>query len=155
VALGGLGLFKVDDFLAAQKIRWVIMASRNCDAEWKVKIINNSIVDVWRWHDAPNGKLDPLLKGFFHAVDTLKFKYVRLGNNFRKMPIFGEKLFTTRVRSQQFLNLDDLDTLPSESVRKCLINTTVSSISNNERLYSREELEHLNIMAWSSTGTSL
>jgi hypothetical protein len=142
VALGGLGLFKVDDFLDAQKIRWVIMASRNCDAEWKVKIVNNSIGDVWRWHNAPNGKLDPVLKGFFHAVDNLKSKYVRLGNNFRKMPIFGEKLFTTRVRSQQFLNLDDLDSLSTDRVRKCLINTTIGGISINERLYSREEMEH-------------
>jgi hypothetical protein len=47
--LGGLGLFKVEDFLNAQKIRWIVYASRVVDADWKKALNKAAICNLYRF----------------------------------------------------------------------------------------------------------
>jgi hypothetical protein len=77
IEIGGLGLFDIKKFLQAQKLRWVISASKNLDAGWKVTLAKCAIVNPFRFDDSTLEKVCPILTSF---VDT----YVILKVNFSK-----------------------------------------------------------------------
>jgi hypothetical protein len=97
IEVGGLGLFKMNDFLMAQKMRWVISVHRDVDARWKELMNANGIQNVFRWHKSRHGHMNPVLEGLFEAVQQFKLCYAGINNNYRKLPIFGDQIFSVGI----------------------------------------------------------
>jgi hypothetical protein len=108
IELGGLGLFQIKEFLSSQKCRWVLLANLNIDAGWKLHLKNCTIQNMLRFCPHARAQLDPTLLGIVEAFDYFKLKFAGSENNYKEMPIFEEKLFTTGVRTKPWFGSDDI-----------------------------------------------
>jgi len=94
VAKGGLGLIRIDTFLAAQKCAWI----RRCF---------NKINDAWRWEfltfsnfslstvrmDNFSRDGNPLLWSIANAVCQFQMEYWKKNENFMEAPVFDNEFF--------------------------------------------------------------
>jgi hypothetical protein len=143
VEIGGLGLFDIGKFLQAQKLRWVISASKNLDAGWKVTLAKCAIVNPFRFDDSTLEKVCPILTSFADTLRAFKVEFFRISNNYKKAKIFGETLMTAGLRSKSFLDIRDLDLIQHEATRNNLLKTTVGDLLSNGLPISRQQLEIL------------
>jgi hypothetical protein len=141
IEVGGLGLFKMNDFLMAQKMRWVISVHRDVDARWKELMNANGIQNVFRWHKSTHGHMNPVLEGLFEAVQQFKLSYAGINNNYKKLPVFGDPIFSVGMRTTRFLNLTDLNEVASEQTRQHIIKATVCNVMQNNMIKPRRTLE--------------
>jgi hypothetical protein len=143
VEIGGLGLFDIGKFLQAQKLRWVISASKNLDAGWKVTLAKCAIVNPFRFDDSTLEKVCPILTSFADTLRAFKVEFFRISNNYKKAKIFGETLMTAGLRSKSFLDIRDLDLIQHEATRNNLLKTMVGDLLSNGLPISRQQLEIL------------
>jgi hypothetical protein len=103
-ASGGLGLFKVADFLDGQCCSWLKRAI-NCDELWKYNLYVNSPGTIIRVNkNMVNKNLHPILHGFAGKFDNLVTAHTITNQNYKKGYIFNNKAFTFGVRSREVLD---------------------------------------------------
>jgi hypothetical protein len=94
VDVGGLGCFKLDEFLTAQQCVWVIRAARSCRDNWRVNLrifsFGNALSFSWRNVD-PNG--NPVLFGLGKAWEKLRVNHDSTNENYR----FATVLFNPMI----------------------------------------------------------
>jgi hypothetical protein len=143
IETGGLGLFDIRKFLQAQKLRWVISASKNLDAGWKVTLAKCAIGNLFRFDNSTLEKVCPIIAEFSDTLSAFKCEFLKISNNYKKVKIFGETSMTAGLRSKSILDISDLDLIQSEVTRINLLNTTVGDLLPNDQLISRQRLEIL------------
>jgi hypothetical protein len=124
----GLGLFSISDFLDSQKCRWMVSAHCEINARWKLHLNTCTIKTPFRFCNQTKVQLDPVLIGLITAFEKLKCKYATMGNNYRKVPLLEENLFTTGLRSKNTLKLMNVP----NNLRSNLSKLTVKDISDFE-----------------------
>jgi hypothetical protein len=77
VEMGGLGLFRLEKFLEAQKIRWIVYSINNINADWKLSLHKSSIQDVFRPDLAYLDYLSPILITIIQVFVNLKKNNVK------------------------------------------------------------------------------
>jgi hypothetical protein len=98
VKVGGLGLFRINNFLDAQKIRWTAVLGAGIDTEGK-KILNEcAIADLYRYDLGKVSEMSPILENIIKAWQKFKVYYYKKDNNYLKAAIFGEPAFTVNTR---------------------------------------------------------
>jgi hypothetical protein len=94
VDVGGLGCFKLDEFLTAQQCVWVIRAARSCRDNWRVNLriysYGNALSFSWRNVD-PNS--NPVLFGLGKAWEKLRVNHDSTNENYR----FATVLFNPMI----------------------------------------------------------
>ncbi len=84
VDAGGVGCFKLDEFLTAQQCVWVIRAARSCRDNWRVNLrilsFGNALGFSWRNVD-PNE--NPVLFGLGKAWEKLRVNHDSSNENYR------------------------------------------------------------------------
>jgi hypothetical protein len=108
VTFGGLGLFKISEFLNSQKCRWVVSAQREINARWKLHLNKCTIGTQHRFCNQTRQLLDPVLTSLITAFEQFKQKYAETTNNYRKIPFMEDNLFTTGIRSKNVLKLENV-----------------------------------------------
>jgi hypothetical protein len=84
VEIGGLGLFRLEKFLDAQKIRWIVYSMTNINADWKLSLHKSSIQDVFRTDLAYLDNLSPVLITIIQALVNLKKNTVKQVTTIKK-----------------------------------------------------------------------
>jgi hypothetical protein len=143
VEFGGLGLFDLKNFLDSQKIRWVVSADREINAEWKANLERAAISEFYRYDMNCAANESSLLNTMCKAFLNLKKKYISVDNNYMKLAIFGETLFTVNLRSNDFFNLGDLNTVDNLEVREKLIALRLNEVHSNGISVSIQAMERL------------
>jgi Reverse transcriptase (RNA-dependent DNA polymerase) len=118
---GGLGLPVVDDFIAAQKCSWILRASKNNNAEWR-ELIRSCTTNSYLNLDLNKLRIfDGIFSSFGAAMKCFRKGFVSSNNNYLKVPVFSDELFTVNTRSQEMLNFNDIDpTWNAEQIRSFL-----------------------------------
>jgi hypothetical protein len=138
---GGLGLFPIKEFLQSQKLRWIILAEKCIDSEWKEVLSRLAIGNMFRFDTKRIGETGPILAGFVTMLACFKKKYADLGNNYKKLRLFGEDTLPVSVRSTEPLGIRDLDMIQNNQVREQLLNAKVSDLWRNGIPATRLQLE--------------
>jgi hypothetical protein len=143
VEFGGLGLFDLKNFLDAQKIRWIVAADREINAEWKVSLNRAAIAEFYRYDMPCAAATSPILKSICDSFLNFKKKYISADNNYTKLSIYGETLFTVNLRSNEFFNIDDINTVGNLEVREKLIALKYNEVYSNGTLVTKNVIERL------------
>jgi hypothetical protein len=142
VEIGGLGLFRICKFLDAQKIRWIVYSIKSIDADWKLSLHKSSIQSVFRTDKAYLDELSPIIITIANAFVNFKKKFFDMGNNYKKIQIFGEFLFTVSPRSGDFFNLDDINSITNLEIRNKITKITVSDMFVGNTIMGLNDFEH-------------
>jgi hypothetical protein len=141
VSMGGLGLFRIEDFLDAQKIRWTLYCYNNIDADWKSIIHKTSIQNVFRTDTVLVDSQSPIIGTVKNAFEKFKKKFCNVGNNYKKMSIFGEKLFTVSPRNLDFFGLEDLNMVTDLRIRERLSTIKINDLCDGNEVIGLDQFE--------------
>jgi hypothetical protein len=113
------------------------------DADWKLELHRSSIQEIFMTDINYTENPSPIIKSICAAMYDFKKKFCNLGNNYRKMRIFGERLFKVSPRNNEFFDLNDLNSVRDLRVREKLSKLTVSNLCTGPNVISINELERL------------
>jgi hypothetical protein len=95
VKAGGLGMFKLGDFIVSLQCSWIKRCAQSCNDNWKYRLANLSGGDVSMLsndnitRNAVGNTLSCLVNSYSH----FKSKYATLGNNYLTVPIYCNPAF--------------------------------------------------------------
>jgi hypothetical protein len=111
--LGGLGFFKLDDFLSAQRCSWIFRAHKNPIDNWRYDLHalspNNNVL-LLRSSDIARER-NPVLFGLVLAYEKFYSSFSAAGGNYRNSYIFENSFFARteiphRLLNRQFFGVD-------------------------------------------------
>jgi Reverse transcriptase (RNA-dependent DNA polymerase) len=137
---GGLGLPDLNDFIDSQRCTWIIHASRNINAAWKEIIRRCSLVDYFNHDITLANTQEGCITGMVTAFNRLKKGYAMSNNNYLKMLLLKNELFTVNTRNVAVFEIEDLDPDLPDPVRNTLMSLTLARITTNGVILSRADL---------------
>jgi exonuclease III len=111
ISLGGLGMFKIKQFLYAQRCAWV-KKSVPADQIWKLRLEKFANGNFFTLNEAGIDFAEyPCTFAIAEAYSELVKKFTGTDRNFEKSFVYGNKALTIGIRSRNFLthNEHDLD----------------------------------------------
>jgi hypothetical protein len=106
VCMGGLGLFRVGDFLDAQRLAWVKRA-QIIDDRWKILFYSKSYGSVFNLRCGNyNSKSEPCINAIAISYERFLIQYTRTNENFWGSYMFENKALTTALRDNRLLRFD-------------------------------------------------
>jgi Reverse transcriptase (RNA-dependent DNA polymerase) len=100
---GGLGMFKLNEFLDAQKVAWIFRAKKLTIDNWRYDIAakspNNDPL-FFRHDDADRNS--PILRGIGHSYERFYEKFTLHNNNYKESYIFRNGAFGNIKIDEQF-----------------------------------------------------
>jgi hypothetical protein len=95
VEKGGLGMFKLCDFIAGLQCSWIKRCHNLCNNNWRSKLyecgggdVTNLVADEWT-----KSRVGPVLSNIVTSYSTFKENYGKQGNNYKLMQIYGNNAF--------------------------------------------------------------
>jgi hypothetical protein len=92
VDTGGLGLFRIEDFLDAQKIRWTLYCENIIDADWKLSLHRISIHNVFRTDMSLLDLLSPIIVTVKKTFEKFKRKFCNMETITKKCKSLGRNI---------------------------------------------------------------
>jgi exonuclease III len=127
VKLGGLGLFKVKEFLFGQKCSWI----RRCacvDQVWKAGIISTGNGNIFKITEKNiDENMAPIRHGIALAFRTFVTHFTQKNNNFQNAYLLDNEALTIGIRSRFCLRETDL-VRETEASREFLKNIKISDL---------------------------
>jgi hypothetical protein len=98
---GGMGLFKIREFLQGQNISWIKRASK-MDEYWKREILNKSLGSVFniraRYFDKNSS---PILFNLASSYEKFLVNFSKKNENYKMVPIFENNAFSYGLENQR------------------------------------------------------
>jgi Reverse transcriptase (RNA-dependent DNA polymerase) len=134
---GGLGLPGLKNFLESLKCAWVARARSSTDASWKEVFRKISTVTFFTQNLHFVNRVDGCLRAISNAFSGFKKGYARSNNNYLKMVIFEDPLFTINTRNGATLNNDDINLAWPLNVQNKIKNLSVGDLYTNHQVKTR------------------
>jgi len=100
---GGLGMFKISEFLESQCCAWVRRAA-GMDEMWKKELFLGSLSSVFNVRSSGfDEKNNPILKNISKSYEKFLFKFTALNENFRKAPILENPVLKFDLNNQNYV----------------------------------------------------
>jgi Reverse transcriptase (RNA-dependent DNA polymerase) len=137
---GGLGLFRVKDFLSAQKCSWIKRAAA-LDELWKIELAQIGEGNIFglrsnRLDPVP----DPIFKTFVDSYEQFLTNFTKR-DNYKKSFIFDNPAFTLGIRSRQLFDKDTMGNDTYAAIKQKLYELTFDDITVGPLLKNNAELE--------------
>jgi hypothetical protein len=141
---GGLGLFRLTDFISALQCSWIKRIYHFQNDNWRARLVStgngnvlNIVNDSWA-----RARVGPVLKNIMKSYEHFIDKFTRQNNNFKVVPIYCNRAFGHGRGMLQ--KLDDvffgINGETDDEVRGRLLAITWNDITNGENLFSIENL---------------
>ena len=107
---GGLGLFKLDDFLASQQCTWVLKANSSRRDNWRVDL--HTLTDgncLSLSHRIVNPNKNPILFGLASSFERLRVCHDSQNENFLKATVLNHPMFFRGARNKLTLDPEYLE----------------------------------------------
>jgi len=143
IEAGGLGLFKLNEYLCSQRCAWVRRA-HNEDELWKreLKFFSNYSIFNLRSKNF-NAKENPILHNIAVSFERFTYKFSVCNENFREMYIFDNPCFTFDVNHPNFLKKEFFTAEYYEENKAKIMNLRLSNIASIDgRLKNKEDFEN-------------
>jgi hypothetical protein len=143
---GGLGMFKLRDFIASLQCSWIKRCYHSVNDNWRSKLIEcgggditKLVVDEWM-----KNRVGPILRNIANSFSIFKENYSKLTNNYKHMQVYGNNAFgygrgMKYKLDEKFFGMDL--NVPIET-RKKLISTTWNTITRDGRVLSIETVSN-------------
>jgi exonuclease III len=140
---GGLGLFKLSEFLGSQKATWIMRAEKSIDSEWKKEIHRCTLGNFYRYDENCLTFLDPNLTAIVDSMIRVKRSFAGKRNNYLHLPFLSDPIFSLGVRTKSFLTPADFDDAGDADFISLLLNLTLKDLlDNNGDLITLQELQN-------------
>jgi hypothetical protein len=140
---GGLGMFRINDFLESQCCSWVRRAV-SMDEMWKRELFKNSSSNIFNLRKSFfDEQKNPILYYIARCFEKFTFKFTPINENFRKCYIFENPTLKFDANHQNYLSKaffgEDIYVRYKRQIH-CL---TVDSLLNQDNsIKSKDEFEH-------------
>ncbi len=130
---GGLGMFKLRDFIASLQCSWIKRCYHSVNDNWRSKLIEcgggditKLVADEWM-----KNRVGPILRNIATSFSMFKENYSKLANNYKQMQVYGNNAFGYGRGMKNKLDEDffGIDLNLSIETRKKLITTTWDTIT--------------------------
>jgi hypothetical protein len=141
---GGLGLFKLDDFLASQQCTWVLKANISRRDNWRVDL--RTLTDgncLSLSHRIVNPNKNPILFGLASAFERLRVCHDSQNENFLKATVLNHPMFFRGARNKLTLDPEYLECEGDLVTRKNLAALPIEKMFGQNGLITRVELRIL------------
>ncbi len=141
-SMGGLGLFDLTNFIAALQCTWIKRCAQSVNDNWRyrVTLLGNGdpilFVNDQKTREACGSVLTNILENY----ELFKSKYAQIDNNYMVVPIYCNAAFGYGRGLVHKLDDNFFECNGNTAVRNTLLGITWSDITDNELLYSREQL---------------
>jgi hypothetical protein len=141
---GGLGLFRLTDFISALQCSWIKRIHHSQNDNWRARLVltgNGNVLNIVNdsWARA---RVGPVLKNIMKSYEHFIDKFTRQNNNFKFVPIYCNRAFGYGRGMLQ--KLDDtffgIDEETEDEVRGRLLTITWNDITNGENVVTLEIL---------------
>jgi exonuclease III len=129
---GGLGLFRMLDFLGSQKATWIIRAEKCIDAEWKLEIHQCTLGNFYRYDENRTVSLDRNLSSIVDNMVRFKRSFAGNNNNYVHLPFFLDPVFSLGVRTKTYLTPADFDADDNAALVSLLLDLTMKNLLDND-----------------------
>jgi hypothetical protein len=158
---GGLGMFKLDDFLRSQQSMWILRAFKSQRDNWRTDlfrqtfgnplIANKNIICSVR---------HPILSGLAEAFELCRINHDSSNENFEKMFILYNPLLYRSARDKRRIDLSFLDTVPDPDQYRKLALLKYGDCYDNMGLRTRVDLNislglNLSVLGYANLGGAL
>jgi Reverse transcriptase (RNA-dependent DNA polymerase) len=137
---GGLGLFRIKPFLAAQCCAWVKRAE-NFDELWKINLYAKTPGDLHFLRKGLFNKTDePILHHISDCFELFLQGFTKMEGNFKKSYIFNNQSFTLGLRTKRVFNQAIVGEHFWDVNKRNLMDLTFDKIATDAGMFSREQL---------------
>jgi hypothetical protein len=138
VEKGGLGMFRLTDFIAGLQCSWIKRCHNSCNDNWRSKLyecgggdVTRLVADGWT-----KSRVGPVLWNIILSFNKFKENYAKHGNNYKLMPIYGNNAFgygrgMKEKLDENFFGIDH--NMPLDA-RKKIIDATWESITQGDAI---------------------
>jgi hypothetical protein len=113
VECGGLGMFKIDEFLRAQQSMWVIRTARSQRDNWRTDLFRLSFGNPLISNKfLCSGTSHPILAGLAESFEIVRIAHDIDNENYKKMFILFNPLLYRKANDKRRIDLSFLDTAP-------------------------------------------
>jgi hypothetical protein len=158
---GGLGMFKLDDFLRAQQCMWVLRAAKSQRDNWRTDLyrltfgnplITNRLIICSNRH--------PILYGFAESFELCRINHDSSNENYEKMFVLYNPLLYRSARDKRRIDLSFLDTVPDPDQYKKLALLKFGDCYDERGLRTRVDLNislglNLSVTGYANLGSAL
>jgi hypothetical protein len=158
---GGLGMFKLDDFLRAQQCMWILRASKSQRDNWRTDLyrqtfgnplIANKLIICRNRH--------PVLYGLAESFELCRIIHDSSNENYEKMFVLYNPLLYRSARDKRRIDLSFLDTVPDPDQYKKLALLKFGDCYDERGLRTRVDLNislglNLSIIGYANLGSAL
>jgi hypothetical protein len=141
---GGLGLFRLTDFISALQCSWIKRIYHSQNDNWRARLVstgNGNVLNIANdsWARA---RVGPVLRNIMNSYEHFKDKFTRQNNNYKSVPIYCNRAFGYGRGMLQ--KLDDIffgiGEGAEDEVRGRLLPITWNDITNGENVVTLEIL---------------
>jgi hypothetical protein len=141
-SMGGLGLFELTNFIAALQCTWIKRCAQFVNDNWRyrVTLLGNGDPILFVNDQKTRGACGSVLINILESYELFKSKYAQIDNNYMVVPIYCNAAFGYGWGLVHKLDDNFFECNGNNALRNTVIGITWSDITNNELLYSREQL---------------
>jgi hypothetical protein len=143
VSEGGLGLFRLSDFIASLQCSWIKRCYNNINDNWKYKVTllaDGTVFNVVNDTVTTNA-VGVALSNIINSFCQFKEEYTKIGDNYLTVPFYCNRAFGYGRGNVYHLD-DEFFNIATESpLRNNLLRITWSDISNNSVLHPKRLVE--------------
>jgi Reverse transcriptase (RNA-dependent DNA polymerase) len=143
VSQGGLGIFKIKNFLDAQICSWIRRA-KILDQDWKIKLINSGSGNLYCINPSRfMAERNPVLQNIARAFASFVHHFTARENNYKSAYIVQNPALTKGIRSREQITEQELAVLSAgnENLSKNPLNLRMSDILFEGRNITKHEFE--------------
>jgi hypothetical protein len=144
---GGLGLFKLGDFITGLQCSWIKRCFHLINDNWRARLVQssngsiaNSVNDSW-----VKGKISPVLSNILDSYNKFRAAYTRENSNYKVVPIYCNDAFGYGRGLANKLNDNFFDINPGtpRDVRARVLTVTWSDVTANSNLLPRDTVSEV------------
>jgi hypothetical protein len=145
VKVGGLGMFKLSDFIVSLQCSWIKRCAQSCNDNWKHTLVNLSGGDVTL---LPNDNITKnavgcTLTNLVDSYSRFKSKFTVLGNNYLTVPIYCNSAFGYDRGNRIKLDAEFFGIAFPVQYRDRVLKLTWSSLTVNGVVRTKLELDNI------------
>ncbi len=137
-----VGLFDLTNFIAALQCTWIKRCFHSVNDNWRyrVTLLGNGDPLLFVNDRKTRGACGGVLSNILESYEFFKSKYAQTDNNYMVVPFYCNAAFGYGRGLVHKLDDDFFECVGNTAKRNTVLGITWSDITNNELLYSREQL---------------
>ncbi len=145
VKVGGLGMFKLSEFIASLQCSWIKRCAQSCNDNWKHTLINLSGGDVTLLanDNITRNAVGCTLNYIVDSYMQFKSKFTVIGNNYLTVPLYCNAAFGYDRGNHKKLDSDFFGITMPGQYRDRVIKLTWGSLTVNGVLATKPEIENI------------